>query len=336
MMDSRSGVNAMKRWLGISSIGIGWVLVLLVLSAGAPAAASGLEQQKSTLRLGGELYDNWFASLGTQPPDGNMPVWSRQMTNTRSGADTWRCVTCHGWDYQGKDGAYRAGSNLTGFPNLLPASKKDPQVIMDQLTGKRDPAHNFSKLMDANSLNALVEFITKGVVDDNQYIDAITLDVIGGDLTNGKQLYDAVCAACHGKDGTTIHFRFEGLDATLGTLAVIDPWRFLHKTRYGTPGTAMGKVVGVDQQWTPQQGRDVLLYAQGLPSGLSKTTPVAALSGHENNLPDPSAGPAQNWWTGLLTGLAALATGVGFAVMVGAGLLGTMALVIWAIRGNRK
>ncbi len=93
------------------------------------------------------------------------------------------------------------------------------------------------------------------------------LEVIGGDMAVGKQLYDGVCAACHGKDGTTIKFRFEGLDATLGTLAALDPWRFLHKTRYGTPGTSMGKVVGVDQQWTAQQGRDVLLYAQSLVTG---------------------------------------------------------------------
>lgn len=326
----------MKRWAWIGGFLILMVLALVVLSAGAPVAASGLEQQKSTLRLGGELYDNWAASLGKQPPSGDSPLWARQTTNTRSGADTWRCVTCHGWDYQGKDGAYRAGSNFTGFPGLMAASKKSPQAILDQLSGKSDPSHNFSTQLDANSLNALVEFITKGLTDDNQFINPVSLDVIGGDTTAGKQMYEAVCAACHGKDGTTIKFRFEGLDATLGTLATLDPWRFLHKTRFGTPGTSMGKVVGVDQQWTPQQGRDVLLYVQSLPTGLTKATPQASLENRQGTPAGQTGGPAQSWLTGLLTAFGAMATSLGFAMLVGASLIGVLLLLVWAIRGGKK
>jgi cytochrome c553 len=326
----------MNRWTWIGSFIIMLFLAIIIFSAGRPAAASGLEQQKSPLRLGGELFDSWFDSIGKQPPSGNMPLWSRQTTNTRSGADTWSCVTCHGWDYQGKDGAYRSGSNYTGFPGLLAASKKDPKAILDQLNGVADPAHNFSGLIDPNGLNALVEFISKGLIDDNQYINPVTLEVIGGDAASGKQLYESVCAACHGKDGTTIKFRFEGLDGTLGTLAVLDPWRFLHKTRYGTPGTPMGKVVGVDQQWTAQQGRDVLLYAQTLTTGLSKATPAAALSGKEGTPVGKPGGPAQNWLTGILTAFGAIATSLGFALLVGASLIGVLLLIVWAIRGDRK
>jgi cytochrome c553 len=326
----------MKRWAGISGFLVLLLLALLAFSSGAPVAASGLAQQKSTLRLGGELYDNWAASLGKQPPTGNNPLWSKQTTNTLSGADTWRCITCHGWDYQGKDGAYRSGSNYTGFPGLLPAAKKTPQEILDALSGKTNPAHDFSGQMDAASLNALVEFISKGLVDDNQYINPVSLEVIDGDAATGKQLYEGVCAACHGKDGTTIKFRFEGLDATLGTLATLDPWRFLHKTRYGTPGTSMGKVVGVDQQWTPQQGRDVLLYAQSLPSGLTKATPPASLQGRQGTPVGQPGGPAQSWLSGLLTAIGAMATSLGFAILVGATLVGVLLLLVWAIRGSKK
>jgi len=326
----------MKRWAWIIGFLIVLALALFATGAGVPVAASGLDQQKSTLRLGGELYDNWAASLGKQPPGGNNPLWTRQTTNTLSGADTWRCITCHGWDYQGKDGAYRAGSNYTGFPGLLAASKKTPQAILDQLSGKSDPLHNFSSQMDAASLNALVEFITKGLIDDNQFINPVSLDVIGGDATVGKQLYESVCAACHGKDGATIKFRFEGLDGTLGTLATLDPWRFLHKTRYGTPGTPMGKVVGVDQQWSPQQGRDVLLYAQTLPTGLTKATLPAALEGRQGTPAGQPGGPAQSWLTGLLTAFGAMATSLGFALLVGAALIGVLLLLVWAIRGGRK
>ena len=265
----------MKRWAWISGILIFLTLVHSFINS-KPVLASDQEQTKSAIRLGGELYDNWFDSLETAPPVGDMPIWSRQTTNTTSGPDTWRCVTCHGWDYQGKDGAYRAGANYTGFPGLLQARNKDPQAILDQLTGKEDPAHDFSQWIDHTSLDALVVFITQGLVDDDQFIDPVSLVVIDGNVEAGKELYDGLCANCHGPDGTAIQFRFEGLGTTLGTLAVLDPWRFLHKTRFGAPGTEMGNVVGVERQWTPQEGRDVLLYAQSLPTGLSKATPASS------------------------------------------------------------
>ena len=324
----------MKRWSWISGMIIFLVLILFFINIGL-AGASEQEQTKSILRLGGELYDNWFESLEIIPPAGNMPIWSRQTTNITSGPDTWRCVACHGWDYQGKDGAYRAGSNFTGFPGILQARIKDPQVILDQLTGKIDPEHDYSKWMDTSSLNALVEFITQGVVDDDQFIDPVLYEVIDGNAEAGKRLYDGLCAKCHGADGGMIQFRFEGLGTTLGTLAVLDPWRFLHKTRYGTPGTEMGKVVGVEQQWTPQQGRDVLLYAQSLPTGLIKATP--AVSGEEGgSTPDPVGGPDQNWLIRLLTAMGSIANSLGYILLAGVALIGISLLVIWAIRGGRK
>ena len=62
------------------------------------------------------------AALGLPDPEGDMPIWKRQSTNSRSGAETWRCVECHGWDYKGVSGAYAAGSHLTGFPGVLAAA----------------------------------------------------------------------------------------------------------------------------------------------------------------------------------------------------------------------
>ena len=53
-------------------------------------------------------------------PSGDHPMWARRPdaeANSRSGADTWRCKECHGWDYKGKDGAYAKGS-------ITPASRE--------------------------------------------------------------------------------------------------------------------------------------------------------------------------------------------------------------------
>ncbi len=169
-----------------------------------------------------------------------------------------------------------------------------------------------------------------------QYINPVTLEVIDGDIAHGKTLYDGSCAACHGNEGLTIKFRFEGIDATLGTLAVLDPWRFLHKTRFGTPGTAMAKFIGYDLGWKPQDGRDVLLYAQTLPTGLSRATPPASLDGRSSTPSGQPGGPAQNWITGLLTAFGAMATSLGFALLAGAALVGIILLLVWAMRGGRR
>lgn len=308
------------------------LLAVIGLLAFAWQAAAAQGADPGVVR-GAMLYDNWFATLGADAPAGNMPIWGRQTANTRSGADTWRCVTCHGWDYQGKDGAYRSGSGFTGFPGVLAAQQMNEEDIAAILKGSKDPEHDFSTYMDDGAINDLAKFLKSATIDDSEYIDPQALSVIGGDAATGKKLYGERCASCHGADGATLKFRFEGRDATLGTIAIIDPWRFLHKTRYGTPGTEM--VVGATLGWTAQEGRDVLLYAQSLPSGLQPGEQSQSLSG-EDVAPQSPAGQSSNFFVGLLTALGAMVTSLGFALIFGAFLIGVIFVIVWTLRERRK
>lgn len=283
---------------------------------------------------GAGLYDNWSALLNLEPPAGNMPIWNRQTTNTRSGADTWRCVSCHGWDYSGKDGTYKSGSNFTGFPGVIDAGKeKSIDEIISHLKGKQDPAHDFSKYLDEKSLNELAVFLKEGLIDDSIYIDPISLHVISGDAVSGGKLYNQVCSSCHGTDGARIVFRFEGQNASLGDLATIDPWRFLHKTRFGTPGTEMP--IGFELGWTPQDGRDVLLYAQSMPQKIAKPASTAVMEQPRVEEPDQPGGPARNVFSGIVTALSAMVVGLGFNVLIGAALIGIILVLVWALRGRK-
>ena len=306
--------------------------MLLLLNPGY--TASSQTQTTPDIPRGGALYDNWMAVVGQQPPANNNPIWSRQTNNTLSGPDTWRCISCHGWDYQGKDGAYRAGTNYTGFPGVLANAQKLSAVdIFNILSGKSDPAHDFSKYLDAASMTDLAGFIQTAIINDNLYIDPMTYDVIGGDSAHGKLLYDGVCATCHCSDGAKIIMSFEGVQAGLGTLATIDPWRFLHKTRFGTPGTPMA--IGYTLGWKPQDGRDVLLYAQQtFKTGLEKPTTLPAQPGDQ--IPSGnSGGPAQSWFTGILTALGAIMATAGFAILLGAVLVIIIFIVVWSMRSNK-
>lgn len=299
------------------------------------AAASGLNQQANIPR-GGALYDKWYAVIGKDAPAGNQPIWSRQTTNTLSGADTWRCSTCHGWDYQGKDGAYRAGTNYTGFPGLLTSAQKlSKEEVIASLSGKNDPGHDFSTYMASSDLSDLADFIKSGLIDDNQYINQQTLDVIGGDTANGKKLYDSSCGNCHGPDGSAKNISFEGQEVGLGRVGAIDPWRFLHKTRFGTPGTEMPLHAAMSPAWTPQNGRDVLAYVQqSFKTGQETPNPSGALTGHETPAVSPG-GPVNGAFGGFLTALGAITTSIGFTILLGTVLVVIIFLVVWTMRDRK-
>jgi mono/diheme cytochrome c family protein len=316
----------------ISIVIIPLIAVFFLVNLSSSKAASD-----PAVPRGAALYDKWYAVKGATPSGtplaGDMPLWNKQSSNTLSGPDTWRCTTCHGWDYRGKDGAYASGSNFTGFPGILNASQTmTKEKLIEQLTGVRDPLHDFSPYLNPENMNSLAAFIEQGVIDDSEFIDPITLKTIDSNPENGRSLYDANCAECHGNDGSKIRMRFDGQDAGLTLIASQDPWRFLHKTRYGTPGTEM--VIGYDLGWTPEDGRDVLAYMQLSQSNPNELITSTGLESSRIAQTTPVGGPANNFFSGLLTIFGAMTIGLGINVLAAAALVGSLILIVWILRGK--
>jgi thiosulfate dehydrogenase len=306
-----------------------FLIVFIFLLFGTSLVSAGGLSQEEDLVLGGQLYDRWFAVLGVDPPSGEMPIWDRQSTNTRTGGDTWRCSECHGWDYKGVEGAYGAGTHYTGFPNIRKAvAGSSTDEIIGHLSGEKDPAHDFSDYIPLAAMEQLAVFLQEGLIDDSLYIDSTSLKVIGGDLNQGQQLYEAACAECHGDDGKTIIFRSEGVDEYLGTVASRDPWRFLHRTRFGVAGSDMP--IGINLGWTPAEGRDVLMYSQTLPTGAE--TGAVEPAGADSEPSTTVGGPGSEIWQGILTGLTAFVGVFGSSVLFIALLLILIGIVVWALR----
>jgi thiosulfate dehydrogenase len=226
--------------------------------------------ENANLIRGGQLYDKWWKVPGVLDPiepTSDNPGYALT-AGTGTGPDTWRCKECHGWDYKGRDGAYAQGSShYTGVMGLLHASEADPadelfRTIKDGLTGTA--MSSFRSHLSDGDIWDIAKFVKEGIIDETQYIDDASKKPIGANVTRGQVLFSSVCAACHGSDGKQINFGDQENPEHVGTVASDNPWEFLHKVRFGQPGTAMPS--GIGSGWSVQDVVDVLGYAQTLPT----------------------------------------------------------------------
>ena len=116
--------------------------------------------------------------------------------------------------------------------------------------------------LDDDDIWDLVRMTLEGVVDTDDYVDPSGL--FTGNQFIGQFLYQDTCQHCHGVDGRALNFRSPENPSYLGTVADGNPWEFLHKTRYGHPGSAMGpaEILG----WSVGSSADVSTFSQTLPT----------------------------------------------------------------------
>lgn len=209
------------------------------------------------LSAGGRIYDNWWKALDREEPGGTHP--SYPAAGAQEGETTWRCKECHGWDYKGVDGVYRAGSHYTGIKGIDGAIGMDEGSIAALL---RAPLHGYTRdMITDDELARVAAFVSRGQVDMEAYIDLATREITGGDVENGRAVFQTVCAACHGFDGRRLDWGDDEGPAYVGTEAVAAPDEVLNKILNAHPGVEMVnlRAFGVDA------AADVLRYTSTLP-----------------------------------------------------------------------
>ncbi len=237
------------------------------VQAGAAMAVS-IEGLTGQVGRGGQLYDEWWVVTGADAPADDHPLWAQQSNNTRSGADTWRCKECHGWDYLGNEGAYASGSHMTGFPGVLSAQSKSDDELVAALTGGTNADHDFSAMLDPQALADIVAFIHEGPVDDRDYIDYTTKTPLNADIDYGMVWFENICSECHGPEGTDLNFGSAEEPEYIGTIATENPQEFLHKAHFGQPGSDPEMPITFeDYGWSIEDVVNILSYAQTLPTG---------------------------------------------------------------------
>ncbi|MDH3669064.1 MAG: cytochrome c [Paracoccaceae bacterium] len=206
---------------------------------------------------GARLYDNWINALDADKPEGTHPAWPASNTKKKGGV-TWRCKSCHGWDYAGKDGAYAKGSYKTGIKGVRAFAGKDPAEIHKVLMA---PVHGFThEMIPKDAMLRIAAFVSRGQVDVSKYVNADK--TVNGDPEKGKPIFQNICAACHGFDGKALDWGDPGDPGFVGTEAQGNPWETLHKIRAGHPGVEMPALMA----FPIQDLVDLLSYTQTLPA----------------------------------------------------------------------
>jgi mono/diheme cytochrome c family protein len=221
------------------------------------------------LVMGGLLYDKWWVTAGVDEPEGTNPVYPTEENAMfsdppRMGSQTFRCKECHGWDYFGVDGFYGPpSSHFTNIEGVLHFDDHFPQEIHDIIAfGIPGEMLAYEGLISDDDIWDLTKFIVDGLIDDMLIVDYSSPDnavLPPFSQENGEVVYNDACAECHGIDGEGLE-AFDTEEISIHEVAVENPPEFIHKARFGNPGTLMPSMI--DLGFSTQDVKDVLAYSQ--------------------------------------------------------------------------
>jgi thiosulfate dehydrogenase len=209
--------------------------VLFVFAPGAVPSAVALEPPAEQtdlgpvflLSLGGKLYDDLWMVLDQPTPEGRNPaVPADPGVDNRS---TWRCATCHGWDYRG------ATVGDVTFPGLTGLAGSDAADIQQKIV---DAKHPFpGKDVPDLGLELLSIFVRDGLYDRDDFLDADGQAT--GDPEIGRDIFEGACINCHQLDGRRFLRGERGDRSSLGWVVRNRPEQALHKILNGVPAAEM-------------------------------------------------------------------------------------------------
>ena len=231
-------------WAGMAAAS-----AVIGLMAGGLAAQ---EIDQGSVARGGKLYDKWYKVIKADVPEASHPLYPA--SNEKYANDpknNWRCKECHGWDGKGVAGAYSGGSHFTGIKGIDGMAGGDPAAVVAVLTSAE---HGYGDKMSEGDLADLANFVVYGQIDWAAYVGDDKAPK--GDAAVGKQVYNTVCANCHGADGK-LPKDMPPLGSLMG-----NPWEVMHKILNGQPDEKMPALRAFDHQIAA----DIMAHMTTLPT----------------------------------------------------------------------
>jgi thiosulfate dehydrogenase len=230
--------------------------------------AYGQEEIPGDAERGGKLYTSWDLVTNFTDFNSRQPLWVANGNNPAPERITWRCVTCHGWDYRGSEGrlAYAGVQEEMNSPSLLALMGNPPSEIIAWLNGTNNPDHDFSDMLTLRDMHDLGKFISTALISPNLIAADDNNDVLGT-AGVGMEVYRTYCQPCHGVEGEKINFGSTSTPSFLGDLAWANPWRIAHVVRFGH---IIGTVPPASTLQIPfSQQIDLIAHLQTLPRARS-------------------------------------------------------------------
>ena len=207
---------------------------------------------------GGRLYDNWVIETGSDAtqvtPNPLLQLAPDQAAaSSVSDVDGWRCVVCHGFDYEG--GSFGFSNNLVELKvlNNWDSGKvfnilKNGYSAVDPATGALSIVHKYSDLLSDVALWDLAAFAEVRLADMHEFIRVDTggIRAYKANFAEGEAIYNEQaigtfatgtqlgCLTCHGVDGT-LATRPDGTATDIFSLSWRDPFQFFHVLAFGSP-----------------------------------------------------------------------------------------------------
>lgn len=221
-----------------TAIGVMFALLVLSIVGSQLRAQSGTQAEVRTgeaaiLSLGGRLYDNHWVVLNRQPPTSWHPLFPKKVKIDPF--KTWRCVSCHGWDYRGADGHLGKVSKDPALKSLAGVVGQDPKKVLARLMS--EPHRRITAPIPPDLLLALAKFLSYGQQSMTDLVDAEGKAI--GDPMHGQDIFQGTCERCHNTDGKSPIYGEQGDKPSLGWIVRHRPEQAVHKIRNGVPQADM-------------------------------------------------------------------------------------------------
>lgn len=219
--------------------------VMVIAPPQSAAASDKITDLDASIARGGRLYSDWMIELDARVPDKAHKGFKKAALDEKAISESWRCVSCHGWDYKG----------TASFPGVMGKVGAPPSDVVAVL---KDQTHGYQHELDEEDLLDLARFITTGLVDMDQMVLRETGKAKADGLAQ-RPFFETVCAMCHGAEGQ----RLAGV--SLGRFANQQPYLTLHSIFNGHPGAVMPSL----RAFEAQKLVELLAYMQTLPENAS-------------------------------------------------------------------
>jgi mono/diheme cytochrome c family protein len=217
------------------------VLATLVVTLGSVKSELATAQDEASVVRGGRLYDNWSVESKNRAPNDWHPAFVIRDEAISIG-DSWRCTTCHNWNYKGQH----------GYTGIRGKQGADPASIVALL---KNNSHRYNGLMSDGDLADLANFVSRGQVDMQKLIESERRG--RANVAAEEKFFGTICAACHGSDGG--HLREV---PPIGDAARQRPHEVLHYLINGHSGGVMPALSALGGEFAA----NMLAYVQTLPS----------------------------------------------------------------------